>query len=314
MGNINFTVSSKESSLRLDKYLVSRIKNYSREFIIKAIKNSNILVNGLKKKPSYLLKTNDYITAILISNNDSLSLIPLKLIPEPEILYEDGDFLVINKPAGVVTHPSFNKINEPSIASWFILKYPQAKKVGEDPLRPGIVHRLDKDTSGVLVLTKNQKTFLYFKNLFLTKKIQKQYLVLVKGIIQKNQGQINFSLMRSTSSGKRKIVLSQEQNTPKTKTAFTAYQVEKRYKKFTLLAVSPQTGRTHQIRIHLASIGFPVAGDKLYGKPQKGESFIPRQMLHAQRLTFIAPNNQKFSIEAPLPYDFEQVLKIIAKN
>ena len=303
-------VEELKSPLRVDKYLSKIFSELSRSEIIKYIKEGKITVNEKQIKPSYLLKGKEKIHLdfkILFVTKKTI--IPLNLTPEPQILYENQDFVVINKPAGVNTHPTFKNIKEPSIASWFIFKYPQVKEVGEDLLRPGIVHRLDKETSGVLILAKNQNTFLYFKNLFLTKKIQKQYLVLVRGVIKKDQGQITFSLTRSRYSRKRKIVISQEENVKKTKTALTIYQVKKRYQDFTLLTVSPQTGRTHQIRIHLASIGFPVAGDKLYGNPKISHSVFPRQMLHAQAISFLTPQGEFLEIEAPLPQDFVSVLQ-----
>ena len=307
-------IKKGEDQIRLDKFLKEKLPEFSRHQIAQAIKKARILVNHKKIKPSYLLKENDVVFYQLEKEIPTQELKPLTLFPEPQILYENQNFLVINKPAGINTHPTFKNINQPSIASWFILKYPQAKNVGEDPLRPGIVHRLDKDTSGALILTKNQKAFLYFKDLFLKKKIQKQYLVLVKGEMKKDQGVINFSLTRSRSSGKRKIIFSQKQTQKKVKTALTTYQVISIYKGYTLLKVEPKTGRTHQIRIHLASIGFPVAGDSLYGVSPKNQFVFPRQMLHAQKIIFLAPNDQRLSLEAPLPYDFQQVLKTIAKN
>ncbi|NMB92084.1 MAG: RluA family pseudouridine synthase [Parcubacteria group bacterium] len=313
MAAINFVVSPEKSHQRLDKYLVSQIHNYSRASIVKAINQGTILVNGLKKKPSYLLKENDLITGALLKDKEIHNLISLDLVPAPEILYETNDFLVINKPAGINTHPTIKSIQQPSIASWLLWKYPQVKNVGEDLLRPGIVHRLDKDTSGVLILAKNQESFLYFKNLFLNREIKKLYLVLVKGVVPQEQGEITFSLTRSKTFSKRKIVLNFYQDNY-AKPALTFFKVKKRYHKFTLLEVIPQTGRTHQIRVHLASIGFPVAGDKLYGVSKKNNDIFPRQMLHAYKIIFPSPSRQLLSIIAPLPNDFKKILNLIAKN
>jgi len=311
-------VEALKSPLRIDKYLSHILSELSRNEISKNLKEGNIKVNGKQVKPSYLLKGKEEITLYLtISTIGEQTIIPLNLIPEPEILYENQDFLVINKPAGVNAHPTLQNLHEPSIASWFIYKYPQAVNIGENKLRPGIVHRLDKDTSGALILVKTQSAFLYFKELFLNKKIQKQYLVLVKGEIKKEKGVIEFGLTRSTTSGKRKIILLKEKIQKKVKNALTFYEVKERYHDYTLLKVEPRTGRTHQIRIHLASIGFPVAGDKIYGASSKNQPLFRRQMLHAQKIVFMAPNHQQLSIEAPLPNDFKQTLtKLvpIAKN
>ena len=311
-------VEELKSPLRIDKYLSHILSELSRNEISTNLKEGKIKVNGKPVKPSHLLKGKEKIILNLkIPATIEKTIIPLNLTLEPQILYENQDFLVINKPAGVNTHPTLQNLHEPSIASWFCYRYPQAKKVGEDKLRPGIVHRLDRETSGVLILAKNNPTFFYFKKLFLLRKMNKSYLVLVKGEISKRKGTIEFALTRSSASGKRKIVLSQKRETKKTKTALTFYEVLKRYKGYTLLKVEPKTGRTHQIRIHLASIGFPVAGDKIYGASSKNQPLFRRQMLHAQKIVFMAPNHQQLSIEAPLPNDFKQTLtKLvpIAKN
>jgi len=311
-------VEELKSPLRIDKYLSHILSELSRNEISKNLKEGNIKVNGKQVKPSYLLKGKEEIALYLtIPTIAEQTIVPLNLIPEPEILYENQDFLVINKPAGVNTHPTLKNINESSIASWFCYRYPQAKKVGEDKLRPGIVHRLDKDTSGVLILAKNNPTFFYFKKLFLSRKIQKKYLVLVRGEIKKEKGAIEFSLARSKVSGKRKIILLREKTEKKVKNALTFYEIKKRYQGYTLLKVEPKTGRTHQIRIHLASIGFPVAGDKIYGFKGASQKLFKRQMLHAQTISFLTPQGKLLEIEAPLPQDFAfalQQLVPIAKN
>ncbi|MFA5392548.1 MAG: RluA family pseudouridine synthase [Candidatus Paceibacterota bacterium] len=312
-------VEELKSPLRIDKYLSHILSELSRNEISKNIKEGNIKVNGKQVKSSYLLKNKEEIALNLkIPTVIKKTIIPLNLTPEPKILYENQDFLVIDKPAGVNTHPTLKNINEPSIASWFCYHYPQIKKVGEDKLRPGIVHRLDKDTSGVLILTKNNSTFSYFKKLFFLREIKKKYLALVKGEINKEEGIIEFELTRSSASGKRKIVLPHKgKNTKKTKVALTFYKIMKRYKGYTLLKVEPKTGRTHQIRIHLASIGFPVAGDKIYGFKETSKKIFKRQMLHAQAISFLTPNSEFLEIEAQMPTDFTFVLQQlipIAKN
>ena len=307
-------IKKGEDQIRLDKFLKEKLPEFSRHQIAQAIKKARILVNHKKIKPSYLLKENDVVFYQLEKEIPTQELKPLTLFPEPEILYENQDFLVINKPAGVNTHPTLKNINEPSIASWFCYRYPQAKKVGEDKLRPGIVHRLDRETSGVLILAKTNKTFFYLKELFYKRKIEKKYLALVRGEINKQKGTIEFALTRSSASGKRKIT---KKTLKKTKTALTFYEVLKRYKGYTLLKVEPKTGRTHQIRIHLASIGFPVAGDKIYGFKEAYEGVFKRQMLHAQVISFLTPQGEFLEIEAPMPQDFASALRRllpIAKN
>jgi 23S rRNA pseudouridine1911/1915/1917 synthase len=298
--------------VRLDKYLKKEINDISREKIIHCIKEGKIKIEGKDKtKPSYILKGGEKIllniSDFLNSIKAPLSIEPQPLSPEPEILYEDKNLLIINKPAGIIVHPTVNNINNPSIAGWLLEKYPFVSNVGEDKLRPGIVHRLDKETSGVLILAKNNRVFDYFKNLFKKKKIKKKYIALVRGEIKKQQGIIDFPLIRSKKSPiKRKIVVKKN----KGKIALTRYKVLKLYQGYTLLEIFLETGRTHQIRVHLASIGFPVVGDKMYGKLKKtGKLHLSRHFLHAQEISFVSFDGELLKIESSLPKDLKQILK-----
>jgi 23S rRNA pseudouridine1911/1915/1917 synthase len=300
--------------LRLDKYLRNEIKSISREKIVSLIKKEKIKIKGKKRiKPSTLLKGGEEISldiSELKDSKDSFVLKPQSIYPEPEILYEDENLMVFDKPAGIIVHPSPDNLNNPSIVSWLIGKYSFLSQVGEDKLRPGIVHRLDKETSGVLVVAKNNFSFNYLKNLFKTRQIKKKYIALVKGEIKNQKGEIDLPLTRSKRSPtKRKVVTSYFQTT-KAKTALTRYKVIKRYQGFTLLEVFPETGRTHQIRVHLASIGFPIVGDKIYGKSKKKEIInLSRQFLHAQEISFISPTGESLEIKSSLPKELEEVLK-----
>jgi len=307
-------VEELSKPIRLDKYLKKEIKNISREKIIHCIKDGKIKIEGKDKiKPSYVLRGREKILLEISDFLDSIkkpSLIKSQILfPEPEILYEDKDLLVINKPAGIVVHPTINNIDNPSIASWFLQKYSFVSNVGKDKLRPGIVHRLDKETSGVLILAKNNLAFDYLKNLFKERKIKKKYIALVRGEIKKQQGTIDFPLIRSKKSPiKRKIVIKKN----KGKSALTKYKVLKRYEGYTLLEIFPETGRTHQIRVHLASIGFPVLGDKIYGKSKKLNKLnLSRHFLHAQTISFVLPSGESIKIQAPLPEDLKNILQQI---
>jgi len=225
-----------------------------------------------------------------------------------EIVFENDDFLVINKPAGVLVHAV--KSSQKSLVDWLIKRYPKIKNVGEDKNRPGIVHRLDKDTSGLLIIAKNNKSFFYFKNLFQNRKIKKGYIALVygkfnekTGLIDKPIGIVKSSVKHSTASKKMKNL----------KEAITKYEVIKSWQWedefFSLLKVFPQTGRTHQIRVHLASIGHSVVGDKIYGRRKpKIESHL---FLHAFLLEFKLPNGGILRLESDLPDDLIQILEKI---
>jgi 23S rRNA pseudouridine1911/1915/1917 synthase len=305
-------VEKLTNPIRLDKYLKEKIKDISREKIIYCIKKEKIKIEGKTKvKPSFILKGEEKIllkiSDFLNSTKESLLIKPQSIFPEPKILYEDKDLLVINKPAGTIIHPTFNNVDNPSIASWFLQKYSFVSNVGEDRLRPGIVHRLDKETSGVLILAKNNLIFNYFKNLFKARKIKKEYIALVNGEIRKREGIINLPLTRSKKSPiKRKITVKKDEG----RIALTKYKVLRLYNGYTLLEVFPQTGRTHQIRVHLASIGFPVVGDKIYGKAKKLNKLnLPRHFLHAQTISFVLPSGKSIKIQAPLPEDLKKILQ-----
>ncbi|MDO8676216.1 MAG: RNA pseudouridine synthase [Candidatus Azambacteria bacterium] len=261
---------------------------------------------------------------------------PDKNIPL-NIVYEDKDVVVLNKQAGISVHPS---INEPSgtIANALIAKYPEIKNVGEDPMRPGIVHRLDKDTSGILVVAKNQKTFEFLKKEWhppdrMTSvsragegKVVKKYIALVCGHLKNEKGEIISELTRSTKDFRKRMVVrparlnsrsgGPEKNSEKTikgKLAITEYKVIKNYKNYSLVEVYPKTGRMHQIRVHMASLGTPVAGDKIYGKNKETPEGLTRQFLHACYLKFSLPDGRSLAFELDLPPDLEEILTKLEK-
>jgi len=216
-------------------------------------------------------------------------------ILEPQVVYEDENLLFINKPSGLIVHPT--KYNEPSLIDWLIKKYPEIKTVGDKPeIRPGIVHRLDKDASGLMVIAKNQKSFEYLKNLFKNHQVQKKYLAWVLGEVNQN-GIIDKPIGIKSKTIRRSV------HSPKfSKSAITKYKVLKIIKinnqKFSLLEVSPQTGRTHQIRIHLNSINHPIVGDKLYGPKNPAQKLY----LFAKSLEFNFCDNKRIKVEL-LPSD-----------
>ena len=231
-------------------------------------------------------------------------------------VYEDENLLVINKPAGLITHPKNTDDTQDSITGWLMGKYPELKNVGEPFIasgkevpRVGVVHRLDKDTSGLLLVAKNNDSFFYLKKRFQDRKIKKYYLALVngrpkepKGIISSPLGRIG--LKRTTKIIGNKLIDKKE--------AETEYKTVKSYKNYTLLEVIPRTGRTHQIRVHLNSIGTPVAGDLVYGfKRAVPPHDLQRLFLHAYKLEFKTLDNQSLVLETDLPDELQKVLNMI---
>ncbi len=306
-----FKVSPKDNQKRLDKFLAENLKEYSRAYIQKLIEDGLVLVGKKIKTKKYLLKEGEKIK-IFLKEAEVVSLEPDKKI-KFEIIFENKDFAVINKPAGLVVHPSDSHKKE-TLVNGLLAKWPEIKDVGEDKMRPGIVHRLDKETSGLMLIAKNNEMFLWFKEQFKERKVEKIYSVLVFGSIKNEKGEINAEIGRVgdkqttilSGRGKRKI--------KKTKDAKTEYVVKKRWDDFTLVEAVPKTGRMHQIRVHFAHIGHPVVGDKKYTSKKIFEKLpIKRHFLHAFSLSFFLPNGEKKEFFAPLAKDLLETLKTLDK-
>jgi len=239
----------------------------------------------------------------------------IKLVPDNsiplDVMYEDNDIIVVNKQAGISVHPS---INEPkgTIANALIARYPEIKNVGEDALRPGIVHRLDKDTTGLLVVAKNQTAFEFLKHEWQEGRVTKRYFALVCGHLKQDEGNIESELARSPKDFRKRIVVKPGKKALIGKLAITHYKVIKKYRDFSLVEVSPKTGRMHQIRVHMASLGTPIAGDKVYGKGKEVPEGLYHQFLHAHYLSF-SLLGKKLAFEADLPADLSSVLTKLEK-
>ncbi len=224
-------------------------------------------------------------------------------MPSLKVIFEDADLLVIDKPAGISIHPdNFNK--EPTVVDWLLVNCPEVVGVGEQPERPGIVHRLDKDTSGVLLVAKNQKTFEFLKQLFQTGSIAKKYWTLVYG--HPPGGVIDLPIGRSRKDPRRR--LAGKGASGKLREAKTLYRVVEELGPYSLLEVSPKTGRTHQIRVHFKAIQTPVVCDALYTPGKVCPAPLARHALHAGNLEFVDWNGQKRSFTSPLPADLSQTL------
>ncbi|WP_084728061.1 RluA family pseudouridine synthase [Thermosipho atlanticus] len=291
---------------RLDKYVQEKAPDWiSRTFIQKAIKKGEVRVNNEVKKPSYKLKLGDIVALNLPERPKTVEILP-ENIPL-KILYEDKDIIVVNKDPGIIVHPT------PSISSGTLvnaLMYHCKDLQGiSGELRPGIVHRLDKDTSGVIVVAKNDKAHQSLSQQFKDRVTEKVYAAIVHGIIKKDYGTIEVSLARNPVVRTKMAPLEWGKN------ALTYYKVLKRFGIGTLVLVFPKTGRTHQIRVHMKYIGHPLLGDELYGKGQKDAVYgAKRQMLHALKLSFFHPTTkEKMTFVAPLPEDFKNVLRILSE-
>lgn len=287
------------ASIRADKYIAAQLPQLTRAQIQRAIRAGGLIVSGQKiRKPSHKLEPGDRVEFILSETAPRLS-IRLK------VRYESQDLLILEKPAGVSVFPD--------IAENLIAQYPQLKKV--DASRAGIVHRLDKDTSGLLLAAKNNKTYEYLKKLFRSRAISKGYLALVSGRVERS-GVVDRPLTKIGFRGQSRVRVSAQGG----RQARTEYRLIKSYEygldQYSLLQVKLHTGRTHQIRVHLASIGHPVMGDKLYGKPhsQKLKDILPRQFLHASRLEFQLPDGTWIDVESELPEDLQEVVKKLERK
>lgn len=219
-----------------------------------------------------------------------------------EVIYKSSDFIAVNKPAGLLTHPILNS-KEPTLVDELIKLYPDIKSVGDDlHLRPGIVHRLDRDTSGLLVVARTQKFFEYFKNLLQKQEVRKTYLALVHGQLKPNVGVIKNPISLRTGTIKRTVHKGKMG-----KSAFTEYKVQKYFQHFSFIELIPKTGRTHQLRVHLAGVGHPIVGDQLYGKKENPWG-LKRQFLHAVSIEFSLPNGSRIKLEADLPGDLQSII------
>jgi len=293
-----FKLVAETAGERLDKYITQKESGLSRSFIQELVSSGHILVNNQSAKPSLRLKTGDTITIEIPPETPS----ELKAENIPlEIIFQDKDLLLINKPPGLTVHPAPGHPDHTLVNGVLALE-PEMEDF-DDPLRPGIVHRLDKDTSGLLLVAKNRQALANLSAQFKERTIRKYYLALVKGELRPAEGFIEAPLGRDPQNRQKIAVVSDGRH------ARTGYKVLRYIQGYSLLEVKLETGRTHQIRVHFAAIGHPVAGDAVYGQK---ESWVKRQFLHAHRLSFALPSNgQVVEFTSPLPPDLEEALKIL---
>ena len=297
---MNEVIKVEEDGKRVDAYVAEKM-DISRVNVQRLIEENKLLVNGKSVKPSYKVKLGDEIS-IEKEEPKEIEIKP-ENIPIP-ILYEDNDIIVVNKPKGMVVHPANGNWEGTLVNAIMAICKDSLSGIGGE-IRPGIVHRLDKDTSGVIVIAKNDKAHINLSEQIKNHEVEKTYIALVRGIVKVNEATIDMPIARSTSDRKKMAV------SEKGKKAVTHFKVLKRYSKYncSLLEVKIETGRTHQIRVHLAQIGYPIIGDSVYSK---GSNIwgIEGQCLHAISLKFHHPvTGKEMFIEAPLPEYFDNLIK-----
>ncbi len=315
--HLRIIVDKGQSLLRIDKFLMHRIENASRNRIQNAVELGNVLVNDKTIKASYRVKPLDVISVVLPHPPRDTEVYP-EDIPI-NIIYEDQDILIVNKAAGMVVHPGYNNYTG-TLVNALVFHFQQLPTLPGNEGRPGLVHRIDKDTSGLLLISKNERAMTWLAKQFFEHTITRKYIALVWGDLEQD-GTVSGYIGRSINDRR---VMSIYDDPEKGKWSVTHYKVLERMNYVTLIECQLETGRTHQIRAHMKHIGHPLFSDATYGgdKILKGTIFskykqfvencfelMPRQALHAQTLGFLHPTLKKrLHFEAPLPPDFEMVL------
>ena len=293
-----------EEVRRIDAYISDKIEELSRVAVQRLLANGQILVNGKKVKASYKVQKGDKIE---IEEEETVE-ISLKAQNIPiDIIYEDNDIIVVNKPKGMVVHPANGNPDGTLVNAVMAICKNSLSGIGGE-IRPGIVHRLDKNTSGVIIIAKNDKAHINLSEQIKAHKVKKTYVALVRGIVKENEATINMPIGRSNRDRKKMAVVREG------KEPITHFKVIQRYDKYSLLKVNIETGRTHQIRVHLAQIGYPIIGDDTYSNG-KNEWGIQGQCLHAKSLEFTHPTTgKKMYVEAEMPEYFNEILEKLEKR
>ncbi len=294
-----FAIEVSDAGERLDKYLALIYPSHSRSFLQKLIKDGQVLVNRTAAKASYRVEAGDLLE-ITIPKAQEVAILPQ---PIPlDILYEDADVLVVNKPKGMVVHPSAGHFSDTLVNA--VLYHCRDSLSGiQGEIRPGIVHRIDMDTTGALIVCKNDAAHLNIAQQIKEHSVTRRYRGIVRGCVKDEAGRIEAPIGRHPTERKKMAV-----NERNGKAAVTHYRVLKRYEKHTYMEFELETGRTHQIRVHMASIGHPLLGDALYGSG-KARFSLQGQTLHAMTIGFIHPTSgQYLEFEAPLPAYFQELL------
>ncbi len=312
----NITVDPGQQLMRIDKFLMGKIENVSRNIIQSAVQNGNVLVNEFKVKNNYKIKPGDEIRVVFSTPPREVEIIPQEI--PINIIYEDDDIIVVNKEAGMVVHPGYNNYDGTLLNA---LCYHLSKSDLENPIVPYLVHRIDKDTSGILLISKRERAQTLLAKQFYDHSIERKYIALVWGNFEENEGTIDAYIGRSHKDRRVMTVFPDREYG---KNAVTHYKVIERFGYVSAIECQLETGRTHQIRAHMKSIGHPLFNDATYGGNSilKGTTFskykqfvencfklIPRQALHAKSLGFIHPtSNEYMFFDSQLPQDISSAM------
>lgn len=295
-----FEVSFEQEGERLDKYLALIYENQSRSFFQKIIKENLVLVNGKTQKANYRISAEDTVSVTIPKAQE------IEIVPEDiplDILYEDADVLVVNKPKGMVVHPSAGHYTGTLVNA--VMYHCKDSLSGiNGAIRPGIVHRIDMDTTGALIVCKNDNAHVKIAQQIKEHSVTRRYRGIVNGVVKEDTGRIEGAIGRH-SVERKKMAINEKNGKP----AITHYKVLERFNNHTYMEFELETGRTHQIRVHMASIGHPLLGDTLYGSG-KNPYHLQGQTLHAMVIGFIHPSTGAYlEVEAPLPEYFQKLLK-----
>ena len=309
--SILLRVSSEEARQRLDLFLAQKLESFSRSALQRWIESGHVTVQGKRRKANYQVKEGEQILVAPPATE------PLELLPEPipvQMVYEDDVLVVVDKPSGMVVHPGAGN-RSGTLANALLHHFQAISQVGT--VRPGMVHRLDKATSGLIVVAKNDQAHEFLANQFKARQVEKRYLALVHGQLKEKEGTVDVSLGRDPRARTRMSTRGRRR-----RRALTQYQVIRYFSDFTYVQVSPHTGRTHQIRVHFQHLGHPVVGDETYGKraaqgltdPDQTQAIrsLGRHFLHAAFLAFLHPETKKrVSFEIPLPTELAEFLSAL---
>lgn len=298
-------IISDADGVRLDKYIVDKLNNYSRNFVKQLIEDKKVLVNEIIRKSNYKVKVGD-VLVVMIPKPRELDVVPQDI--DIDVVYEDNDIVVVNKRKGMVVHPAAGNYDGTLVNA--LLWHCDGKLSDiNGVIRPGIVHRIDKDTTGLLVVAKNNVAHERLCELFARHDITRKYVAVVDGVIDRDAGKIDAPIGRHVNDRKKMAI-----NMKNGRNAVTHFRVKERFRDATLIEITLETGRTHQIRVHMSSIGYPVMGDVVYGR-KNNKYNLTGQALHAKTLGFVHPMSGEYmEFDSELPEYFVDLVDILRQE